>query len=79
MGRPPKRAKERQSRFVVLPLKPAEHKALERAAQKAVTLRLLFSGGDAFEPNGNFAFTGARTAAPLLPSLLHARVVLLPT
>jgi predicted HicB family RNase H-like nuclease len=35
MGRPPIKATERQSRFVVLRLKPADHKMLERAAQKA--------------------------------------------
>jgi predicted HicB family RNase H-like nuclease len=35
MGRPPIKANERQSRFVVLRLKPADHKTLERAAKKA--------------------------------------------
>ena len=35
MGRPAIKAKERQSRFVVLRLKPADRKALERAAREA--------------------------------------------
>jgi predicted HicB family RNase H-like nuclease len=34
-GRPPKRAKERQSHLIALRLKPAEYRALEQAAKKA--------------------------------------------
>jgi len=35
MGRPKKQAQERQSHLIALRLKPDEHKALERAAEKA--------------------------------------------
>jgi predicted HicB family RNase H-like nuclease len=35
MGRPRKPAKERSSHLVALRLTPAEHKALEQAAEKA--------------------------------------------
>jgi len=35
MGRPPKPAKERQSRMIALRLTPAEYKELEQAAAKS--------------------------------------------
>jgi hypothetical protein len=35
MGRPKKPAKQRSSHLIALRLTPAEHKALERAAEKA--------------------------------------------